>query len=232
MGIHDGHRDRLRENYLEVGLKGKSEHQILELLLTYVVPRKDVNPIAHELMEKFGTLSGVLDADVSELIKFNGITQKGAVLLKLIPDLFPVYFESKYKGKVKLNTSGKIKEYIIPKFANETNEVFYVLCLDNHMNLIRALRHNEGSPNRASLNLPLMVAEVLNTGATQLVLVHNHLSGNVQFSNEDIRATKVIMDAFHNIGIKVHDHLIVSGNNVSTFSDFRMLFEEKQIPSE
>ncbi len=225
MGIHDGHRERLRENYLEAGIKGKSEHQILELLLTYAVPRVDVNPIAHELMNKFGSISAVFDADVSELVKFKGITEYGAVLLKLIPDLFPVYFESKYKGKIQLKTAGQIKEYMIPKLAGETKEVFYILCFDTHMNLIRAMRHNEGTPNRASLNLASMVADVINTGATQLVLVHNHLSGNVQFSQEDIKATNVIIDAFHNIGIRVHDHLIFSGDKVSAFSELKELFK-------
>lgn len=228
MGIHDEHRKRLRENYLEVGIKGKSEHQILELLLTYAIPRIDVNPAAHELINKFGSLSAIFDADINELTTVKGLSTYGAVLLKLIPDLFPIYFEDKFKSKIQLKYASQVKEYIIPKFANETNEVFYILCLDNHMNLIRPLRLSEGSPSKATLNLNSMVSNVLNTGATQLILVHNHLSGCVDFSIEDIKATNYIADTFDRLEIKVLEHFIVSGNKVSKISDLSALIEPNE----
>ena len=217
MGIHDGHRERLRESFLEVGFKGKSEHEVLELLLTFIIPRVDVNPTAHQLIEKFGSLSGVLDADVAELTKVKRISKNGAVLLKMIPELIPIYYESKFEGKIKLGTEHEVKEYMIPKLLHEKNEVFYILCLDTHLNLIRAIRHSEGLPSKASLDLPNIVSSVLGVGATKILLVHNHLSGSVEFSSNDISTTAAIINAFHGIGIEVLDHLIFSGNKVSSF---------------
>ena len=114
MGTHDKHRERLRANFLATGLKGKTDHQILELLLTYIIPRIDVNPIAHELIDRFGSLAGVLDADISDLVKTRNITEYGAVLLKLIPELSATYYESKFKDRVVLDTYEKTKAYMIP----------------------------------------------------------------------------------------------------------------------
>lgn len=220
MGLHDGHRERLRKNYLETGLRGKSEHQILEILLTYAIPRIDVNPIAHELMDNFGSIAAVLDADINELTKFKNISENGAVLLKLIPDLFPVYFESKNKERTFFTSIGEVKIYLISKFAGEKNEVFYVLCFDTHMNLIRAIRHIEGTTDKATLNMKKIVLDVINSGASQIVIAHNHLSGNVEFSPKDIEATYLLKDTFDNINIKLREHLLISGGKVAMFSDY------------
>ena len=220
MGIHDGHRERLRRNYIETGLGGKTEHQILEILLTYAVPRVDVNPIAHELMEHFGSLSAVLDADINELMKFKGISENGAVLLKLVPDIFPVYFESKNREKIKFSNIGEVKKYLVLKYAKEKNEVFYALCFDAHMNLIRAIRHVEGSPDKANLDIKKLVLDVINSGASQIVIAHNHLSGNVEFSPKDVEATCILKDTFSAINIKLREHLLISGGKVAMFSDY------------
>ena len=220
MGLHDGHRERLRKNYLETGLRGKSEHQILEILLTYAIPRIDVNPVAHELMDNFGSIAAVLDADINELTKFKGISENGAVLLKLIPDLFPVYFESKNKEKVNFPSIGDVKKYMVSKYAGEKNEVFYVLCFDTHMNLIRAIRHVEGTPDKANLDIKKLVLDVINSGASQIVIAHNHLSGNVEFSPKDVEATYILKDTFLSIGIKLREHRLISGGKVAMFSDY------------
>lgn len=220
MGIHDGHRERLRKSYLETGLIGKTEHQILEILLTYAIPRIDVNPVAHELMEQYGSISSVLDADVSELTKFRGISENGAVLLKLIPDLFPVYFESKNREKIKFSNIGEVKKHMVLKYAKEKNEVFYVLCFDAHMNHIRTIRHTEGSPDKANLDIKRLVLDVINSGASQIVVAHNHLSGNVEFSSKDVEATYILKDTFLAMNIKLREHLLISGGKVAMFSDY------------
>lgn len=224
MGIHDGHRDRIFDSFFEIGLKGKTEHQSLELLLTYLDPRKDVNPIAHELINKFGSLAGVMDANPEDLVKIKGITMRGAALIKLVPLLAAKYHESKYKEKPNLGTYSAIRDYMIPKLSHETNEVFYVLCLDTKLNLLRAIQLAEGTPESASIEIRSLVTEIIKTSATQVVLVHNHLSGSVMPSAADVATTKTVSNILEPMGIKVIDHLIISGDkcfNLSSLTDIK-----------
>lgn len=217
MGIHDGHRQKLRKNFIEVGLEGKTDHQILELLLTYALPRIDVNPLAHELIDKFGSLSGVLDADITQLTKINYVSENVAVLLKLVPQISAKYYQSKHGKRVRLNTVDAIKDYMIPQLANEKTEVFYVLCLDTHLNLTRAIRHSEGSPSGTSIDIRALANQVLNAGTDRIILVHNHLSNSVEPSPADIDATRKIQTAFEMLNVNVLDHVIISGDKYFSF---------------
>ncbi len=224
MGIHDGHRNKLRKNFISVGLEGKTDHQILEILLTYALPRIDVNPLAHQLIDEFGSLSGVLDADISQLTKIKYVSENVAVLLKLIPAISTKYYQSKQGARVRLNTVEAIKSYMIPQLINEKNEVFYVLCLDTHLNLVRAIKHSEGAPSRTSIDIRALANQVLNTGTDRIVLVHNHLSNSVEPSISDIDATNRITDTFEMLNINVLDHIIISGDKYYSF------FANKQQP--
>ena len=202
MGIHDGHREKLRNEFLSVGFEGKSDHQILELLLTYALPRIDVNPIAHQLIDAFGSLSAVFDADISELTKFKYISENVAVLIKLIPELSKKYYQSKHGEKVRLNAVDAIKNYMLPQLISEKAEVFYVLCLDPHLNLIRSIKHSMGTQSKANIDIRSLANQVLNTGTDRIVLVHNHLTNSVTPSSSDIEATRRITSAFeHNYNI-------------------------------
>ncbi len=229
MGIHDGHRERIRDSFLEAGLKGKTDHQILEIILTYIVPRRDVNDLAHELINRFGSLAGVMDAEVADLVKFPYITKKGATLLKLFPAVFAPYQESKFKKRIPLKNAAAVKEYMMPIFAKETNEAFYVLCLDTHLCLIRLIRHSEGTTASANINVPSIVAEVLKSGASRYVLAHNHLSGNVTFSIADIETTEVIRKAFKYLNIEFLDHFLFSGANFASYKSFMGIEENAEI---
>ena len=225
MGIHDGHRQKLRDSFVEVGLEGKTDHQILELLLTYALPRIDVNPIAHELIDTFGSLSGVMDADITQLTKIKHISQNVAVLLKLVPQISAKYYQSKHGKRVHLNTVGAIKDYMIPQLANEKAEVFYVLCLDAHLNLIRAIRHSEGSPSKTSIDIRALANQVLNTGTDRIILVHNHLSNSATPSVSDIDATRKIQAAFEMLNVNVLDHIIISGDKYFSFFTNKEMLE-------
>ena len=225
MGIHDGHREKLRRNFIEVGLEGKTDHQILELLLTYALPRIDVNPLAHELVDKFGSLSGVLDADITQLTKIKYVSENVAVLLKLIPQISAKYYQSKHGKRVRLNTVDAIKDYMIPQLANEKTEVFYVLCLDAHLNLTRAIRNSEGSPSKTSIDIRALANQVLNAGTDRIILVHNHLSNSVTPSTSDIEATRRIQTALEMLNVNVLDHVIISGDKYFSFFANKKLFE-------
>ncbi len=228
MGIHDGHRERIFESFLAVGLKGKTDHQALEILLTFLDPRNDVNPIAHALINKFGSLAGVMDADVEDLIKIKGITKRGATLIKLVPLLAAKYHESKFEEKPYLGTYSAIRDYMVPKLSHERNEVFYVLCLDTKLKLLRTIQITEGTPDKASIEIRSLVSEVIKTTASQVVLVHNHLSGSVVPSAADIATTNTIADILAPLGIKVVDHLIISGDKCFNISSLTEIKKELQ----
>ena len=216
MGMHDGHRNRLRQSFLATGLAGKTEHQALELLLTYAIPRIDVNPVAHELIDRFGSLAGVIDADAETLMQVDHISQNSAVLIKLIPQIALMYSESKWGKRCELRTSPQVEAYLRPKLEHEKNEVFYILALDNHCHLIEAIRMAEGTPNQSQVSVRNVVDNCLRVGATQVVFSHNHPSGVAEPSPADMQITNVLSSTLAPLGITVLDHVIVAGNR--TFS--------------
>ena len=221
--MHEGHRKNLRKSFISTGLEGKTEHQALELLLTYAMTRIDVNPVAHELIDCFGSLAGVMDADIQELQEIPYISENGAVLLKLIPQLSKMYHESKWKEKPKLNTIEKVKEFLEPKFMGEKNEILYMICLDNHCCLNRVVKLSEGTIDHSPVYIRDVVKFVLRTDAKNVILAHNHPSGNVRPSPADIRMTNQIAEALKPMEVKLVDHIIFSGGETYCFSSNSML---------
>jgi DNA repair protein RadC len=135
--LHIGHRERLRKRFLEEGLDIFEDHQILELLLFHVIPRGDTNPIAHRLIKRFGSLSAVLEADPKDVAAVEGIGDKAAAFLTMIPQMTRRYFHDRVlRDRPKLNTSDAVTEYLIPLMAGRSEEVFYVLCLDTQCRVV------------------------------------------------------------------------------------------------
>jgi DNA repair protein RadC len=128
--VHTGHRDRVKNRFLREGLDSFEQHQVLELLLFYSIPRRDTNKLAHTLIKKYGTLSAVFEADPMDLMTVPGIGKNSAVLLSLIPSLARVYFKDKWGNKPKLNSTTRAGEYLVSLFSGRLYEVFYVICLD------------------------------------------------------------------------------------------------------
>lgn len=223
MGVHDGHRKNLRQNFLLTGLKGKTEHQALELLLTYSVPRIDVNPLAHELINRFSSLSGVIDADAEELVKIPHITENTVVLLKLIPALAQMYSDSKWSDRPHLNTSSKVTEFLRPKFLGCRNEKLYMLCLDTHLKLNELVLLSEGTPDSSSVHIRTVVQNILRTDAKQIILSHNHPSGSAEPSVNDVLLTQTLKDALAHLDIIFIDHIIFAGNETFSFRSNGMM---------
>lgn len=221
--MHEGHRKNLRKSFIATGLEGKTEHQALELLLTYAMPRIDVNPVAHELINRFGSLAGVMDADIEELQQVTYISENGAVLLKLIPQLSKMYNESKWQEKPLLRTTTSVIEYVKPKFMGEKNEVLYMLCLDNHCRLNSMAKLSEGTIDRSPVYIRNVINLILRHNAKQVVLVHNHPSGDVRPSPNDIYMTQQIAAALEPMDVKLADHIIFSGDATFYFSAKKLL---------
>lgn len=131
MSVHDGHRERLKARYLEHGLDNFNDINVLELLLFYAIPRADTNLIAHELLNRFGSLSGVLEASIQELQNVSGIGENSALLLSLIPQVSRRYMIDKTKPQKKINSASAAGKYFMPIFMYERDEVLYMLCLDS-----------------------------------------------------------------------------------------------------
>ncbi len=217
--IHSGHRDRLRKRFLEEGLDGFGDHQILELLLFHVIPRGDTNPVAHRLIKRFGSLSAVLEADPKDVASVEGIGEKAAVFLAMIPQVTRRYFHDRVlRDRPKLNSSEAVAEYLLPLMAGRPEEVFYVLCLDTQCRVIYPALVSEGTVKEAVVYPRHVVEEAIRHRAAAVILAHNHPAGTAKPSQQDHHLTRLLVQALGPLDIKVLDHIIVAWDNTFSFS--------------
>ena len=214
--IHKGHRERLKQRFLEEGLDNFTEIQVLELLLFYAIPRSDTNPLAHALLEHFGSLSQVLEADVEELKKVPGIGDHAATLLALVIDLCRYYQVTCAQQTEILTTLDACGKYLVPRFFGRTSETVFLLCLDAKCKVLCCKEIGEGSVNTAAISVRKVVETALSANATTVILAHNHPSGIAVPSNEDIQTTQRIAAALSAVEIHLADHIVVAdGDYVS-----------------
>ena len=172
MPIHDGHRQRLKDRFRKEGLDGFTEVQALELLLFYALPRQDTNPIAHRLLERFGSFSNVLDASVERLTEVEGVGEHAAIFLQAVQALSRYYDLSKVRQEHCLQTIADCGRYLIPYFKNRRNETVFLLSLDAKLKVLECREVGEGSINYASVPVRRVVEMALEAGATSVVLAH------------------------------------------------------------
>ena len=219
MGIHDGHRSRLKQEFIERGLDGFPEHKVLELLLFFSVPRKDTNHIAHDLIDTFGSLSGVLDADIRNLRRVPNVGEQSAILLKLIPSIAAKYMASRTEAVSIVRDSTDLHHIFAPYFYGARNEMSYLACFDGKMKLLGVRKLSEGGPNETDL-LPRKVAyEALSFNATAVVLAHNHPSGVATPSDADISTTRYLHQVLSGIDLYLYDHVILADEDMVSLRD-------------
>ncbi len=219
MGLHDGHRNRLKNRFLNEGLTNFEDHNVLELLLFYSIPRSDTNEIAHELLNKFGSLHGVFEAGMEDLMSVNGISRHSAVLIKMIPELFVVYGRDKVRDIQKINSSDDAKQFFIPRFYGKVREEVQLVLLDDKMNIIKWVKIYEGSVNSANVPIRKIVEIAIENRATNVIIAHNHPTGLILPSKDDLRATAKVREALALVDIKLLDHVIVSDNEAASLKD-------------
>ena len=216
MPIHDGHRERMKKRFLEEGLDSFTQIQALELLLFYCIPQKDTNPLAHALLDRFGSLSQVLEAPVEELRKVPGVGDHTATFLHLITEAGRFYLVNRSSQEKILPTLESCAEFMLPFFFGRKVETVFLLCLDAKCKVLCCREVGEGSINAAGISVRRVVETALNAGATTVVLAHNHPSGLALPSAEDIQTTRRVAMALSAVEIQLADHIVVAdGDYVS-----------------
>ncbi len=204
-----GHRKRLKSRLSKSGLDSFEPHEVLEIILTFVIPRKDTKPIAWDLIQKFGSISNVLDAKEHDLRSIKGIGDIAAEFLVLMRQVIKRYFYEELKTRGSLKTPQDAAAYCRASLEGEKDEIFEVIYLTTRNTIIKSERVAIGTIDRASVSPRKIVENALRHKAAGLIFVHNHPSGDPSPSDEDIQITKEISDAAKVLGITVHDHIIV-----------------------
>ena len=210
-GIHSGHRDRVRARFVAEGLDSFAEHNILELVLFYSVPRKDTNELAHKLLNHFGSLKAVLDASIERLMEVPGVSYNTAVLLRLFPAVYRRYELSLFGRHPVFECSQDMYDYVAELFIGESDEVFYVVCLDGKNKVIKAEKLSSGSVNTVSVNTHQVVDCAVRNKAHSVVLAHNHPAAEANPSDADVETTKRIEGVLSEMKITLQDHIIIGG---------------------
>lgn len=242
--IHAGHRERLRERLRKEGLASFSEHEVLELLLTYAIPQRDVNPLAHELIARFGSLSNVLGADEEDLLRVSGVGRNAALLLTMMPQLTRYYQLNVLGDKPAIINFLDAKAYCGPLFLGAHQEHLYMICLDlsgrvQHLSLMHT-----GTANEVAIYPQLIAKTALRYNAVSVLLAHNHPSGMLFPSQADLDSTHEVVDALRVIGVRLVDHLIFADGEAYSMirssiygdmpqpEDFPYMLRSRQIPGE
>ncbi len=210
MSIHNGHRQRLKDRFRREGLDNFDELYVLELLLYYCIPRVDTNPIAHRLLDHFGSLTAVLDADREELEKVEGMGENASTFLSLITQVGRYYQVKRSEPGEILRTTEQCGNYLVPYFFGREKETVFLLCLDAKCKVICCKKVGEGSVNSASIPIRRVVELALGANATTVVLAHNHPSGLAIPSADDILTTQRVAAALEAVEIALSDHIVVS----------------------
>lgn len=213
MGIHDGHRGRLRERYIREGGKHFAAHNLLELLLFYGIPRKDTNEIAHLLLKKFGDVRGVLSASVEELCGVPGISESAATLIRLTGELGTRFCKGETKDLIRFYTYDDMGRFFVEEYRGSTKETVTALLLDSKGCLLKKTVLCQGNVNSVALSAKDVIAAAIGVNAPCVVLAHNHPDGTSFPSSDDLATTRNLVRALSLSGIELVEHYVVAGNS-------------------
>ncbi|MFQ6724132.1 MAG: JAB domain-containing protein [Clostridia bacterium] len=226
---HNGHRQRLKLKALEAGIEHWPHHEVLELLLTYTIPYKDVNPLAHELINTFGSLGNVIDAGYEQLKKIDGIGHETALFLTLLPDIMLKYTASKNVDSILMDAPNKVVEYFRSIDRVRGTERFYVFCLNGQKKLAKTLKFDSEFSSSVNISTSSVAKKILATDCKRVVILHTHPSGICQPTDLDIDATKKLISSLVTIGVDIADHIIVTHNQYYSFAGSLLMDNLKKL---
>ena len=224
--LHKKHRARLKEKFFKYGLDGLEDHEIVELLLFYSIPVKNTNEIAHRLINEYGRLSDILEADTENLAKVEGLGMHSAVFFKLILAVVNKYLNEQNDIVNAMLTPKNVDKYIKNLFYGHTNEVAYALLLDKDCVVKKVKKLSTGTVNAAPLYPREVVKLAVNERYPYMMLAHNHPNGNAMPSQNDFKITKTIELALSFVDVRLVDHVIVSGDDVISLAKNYKFFEK------
>jgi DNA repair protein RadC len=219
---HVGHRERLRERFLSAP-DALPDYELLELLLFMAIPRRDVKPIAKTLIARFKNLAGVMNASLPALQGVEGVSENTAIAIKTMQAAGLRLIKQEMEGRTILNSWARLLDYLQASMAHETREHFRLLFLNKKNELIADEIQQSGTVDHTPAYPREIMKRALDLGATALILVHNHPSGDPSPSKDDISLTKRIVAAAAPFDILIHDHLIVSRSGVSSFKSLGLM---------
>ncbi len=215
--IHAGHRGRLLDTIYKAGIEAVSEVQAMEFILTYIFPRGDVNPLAHRLLDKFGSIANVLEADLTELVTVHGIGERAAKMMNELTDIFYLYSTCKRTKRENLSGYDALFDYSEQLLRFKNVEEFYIVGLDANKNVVGRRKLATGSINMVGIK-PLQVSNFLSSTHSAMVFVmHNHPGGKAEPSKQDKLATEHLIKLFTTLGVAYLDHVLVGADGVYSF---------------
>lgn len=212
-----GHRKRLKEKLLNNGSESLADYELLELVLSIAIPRKDVKPLAKELIGKFKSFGGVITANIKDLKEIKGIGETTIATLKIIEASQIKTLKDKVESRSIISNWNELIDYCKLNIGNKDTEEFHILYLNTKYYLIKDETHSTGTINSSSVYTREIMKKVLELGASSIILVHNHPTGDTTPSKADISITQKIIKSLETIDVSVHDHLIVSKGNYTSF---------------
>ena len=225
---HTGHRNRLKQRLSSAGADSFLDHEFLEVLLTYSIPRKDTKTLSWTLLKRFGSIAGVLDAPESALCSVNGIGPNTARFLKLVRSAFKRYMYAKIPKRIDLRSPQEVLDYCTASLAGEQDEFIEAIFLSPHYALLETRVLSAGDNTQVPLDPRQVVKHALDVKAASVIIIHNHPSGNPNPSDSDKSCTLHLAKALQFFNITLWDHLIICKGAYFSFSQHHLLPQDKQ----
>ncbi len=219
---NNGHRKRLRERFLQSGFEGFLDYEIIELLLTFGTPMKDCKQMSKDAINKFKTLSGVINANSDELKQINGIGDTNSIYIKIIKELNKRLSKEGVSQNISLDSPETIFNFLKEKIGSEKKEYFIIMFIDSKNKLIID-DVSVGILNASLVHPREVFKKAILNNASHVIVAHNHPSGDPSPSNEDIVTTKRLIDAGKILGISVVDHLIITESKFVSFKEMNLI---------
>ncbi len=218
-GLHAGHRRRTKGEFLARGLSGLPDHRVLELLLFYAIPQGDVNPLAHRLIDHFGSLAGVFHATYEQLLRVPGVGPNTATLLQLIPAAAARYLEENASCDGVLVSTWQFRDLLLPLFLGQRDELAYLVCMDGKSKLIATRKLGQGVADAVKITARKVLEAALGCNAVRVALAHNHVSGIAMWSEADLETTFQLRGLLHAAGIELVDHFIIANDDMVSMAE-------------
>lgn len=214
---HQGHRERMKEKLMEIGLDKFQEHEMIEVLLFFGIPYKDTNILAHKLIKKFGSFAGVLDASIEELVSESGMTKNAALLINTLPQFFREYKKSRINRKKPIMHIDDILPLLDANFHLRDMEVLNVICLNAAQRIVAVVETGVAEVSSVLLSPRAILDIAMRYKAVNIIIAHNHPSGTIQPSDTDIALTIELKHMLKSIDVELVDHIIITDDDAYSF---------------